>query len=85
MGEISGAVIATTLVLLAVFVPLAFVPGLTGELFRQFSVTISIAVGISSLNALTLSPALCATLLKPAAGRCDHRGRSGPSTAALIA
>ena len=48
MKEIGGAVIATTLVLLAVFVPLAFVPGLTGELFRQFSVTISIAVAISS-------------------------------------
>ena len=77
MGEISGAVIATTLVLLAVFVPLAFVPGLTGELFRQFSVTISIAVAISSLNALTLSPALCATLLKPGSGELATTGPFG--------
>ena len=77
MAEISGAIIATTLVLLAVFVPLAFVPGLTGELFRQFSVTISIAVSISSLNALTLSPALCATLLKPAGGELATTGFFG--------
>jgi HAE1 family hydrophobic/amphiphilic exporter-1 len=77
MGEISGAVIATTLVLLAVFVPLAFVPGLTGELFRQFSVTISIAVCISSLNALTLSPALCSTLLKPEGGQMGTTGFFG--------
>jgi HAE1 family hydrophobic/amphiphilic exporter-1 len=77
MEEISGAVIATTLVLLAVFVPLAFVPGLTGELFRQFSVTISIAVAISSLNALTLSPALCATLLKPESAQMATTGFFG--------
>ncbi|MFK5893022.1 MAG: multidrug efflux RND transporter permease subunit [Pseudomonadota bacterium] len=77
MQEISGAIIATTLVLLAVFVPLGFVPGLTGELFRQFSVTISIAVAISSINALTLSPALCATLLKPSAGQMATTGFFG--------
>ncbi len=77
MQEISGAVIATTLVLLAVFVPLAFVPGLTGELYRQFAVTISIAVTISSLNALTLSPALCATLLKPGSGGLSEHGFFG--------
>jgi len=77
MGEISGAVIATTLVLLAVFVPLAFVPGLTGELFRQFSVTISLAVAISSINALTLSPALCATLLRPGSGELTTTGPFG--------
>jgi HAE1 family hydrophobic/amphiphilic exporter-1 len=77
MAEISGAIIATTLVLLAVFVPLAFVPGLTGELFRQFSVTISIAVAISSLNALTLSPALCATLLKADSGTLATTGIFG--------
>jgi len=68
MGEISGAVIATTLVLLAVFVPVGFIPGMTGLLFKQFSVTISIAVLISSVNALTLSPALCAIFLKPVDG-----------------
>ncbi|PVZ65392.1 efflux RND transporter permease subunit [Pelagibaculum spongiae] len=65
MTEISGPIIATTLVLLAVFVPVAFMPGLTGKLYTQFAVTISVAVLISSLNALTLSPALCALLLKP--------------------
>ena len=77
MGEISGAIIATTLVLLAVFVPMAFIPGLTGELYRQFAVTISIAVSISSINALTLSPALCSTLLKPGSGELATRGFFG--------
>ena len=77
MSEISGAVIATTLVLLAVFVPLGFVPGLTGELFRQFSVTISLAVAISSINALTLSPALCATLLKEEGSKLTTTGFFG--------
>ncbi len=77
MQEISAAIVATTLVLLAVFVPLGFVPGLTGELFRQFSVTISIAVAISSINALTLSPALCATLLKPNSGKLAQKGLFG--------
>ena len=69
MREVTGPVIATTLVLLAVFVPVSFMPGITGELYKQFSVTICVAVSISSLNALTLSPALCALLLKPGAGR----------------
>ncbi|MCK7551342.1 efflux RND transporter permease subunit [Marinobacter goseongensis] len=63
MAEVSGPVIATTLVLLAVFVPVGFMPGITGELYKQFSVTISVAVVISSINALTLSPALCVALL----------------------
>ncbi len=67
MTEVTGAIIATTLVLLAVFVPVAFMPGITGTLYKQFSVTISVAVVISSINALVLSPALCATLLKPGA------------------
>ncbi|MBT5434326.1 MAG: multidrug efflux RND transporter permease subunit [Rhodospirillaceae bacterium] len=65
MQQISGAVIATTLVLLAVFVPVAFLPGLTGRIYQQFAVTISVAVVISSFNALTLSPALCAMLMRP--------------------
>ena len=64
MRQISGAVVATTLVLLAVFVPTAFIPGITGKLYVQFAVTISVAVSLSSINALTLSPALCALLLK---------------------
>jgi len=63
MEQVSGPIIATTLVLLAVFVPVAFMPGITGELYKQFSVTISFAVLISSVNALTLSPALCSVLL----------------------
>ena len=65
MSEITGPVIATTLVLLAVFVPSAFMGGITGQLFRQFAITISGAVLISTLNALTLSPALCGLLLRP--------------------
>ncbi len=64
MEQVGGAVIATTLVLLAVFVPVGFMPGITGELYKQFAVTISVAVAISSVNALTLSPALCVVLLK---------------------
>ena len=64
MNEITGPVIATTLVLLAVFVPTAFMGGITGQLFRQFALTISSAVIISTINALTLSPALCGILLR---------------------
>jgi hydrophobe/amphiphile efflux-1 (HAE1) family protein len=65
MEEVTAPVIATTLVLLAVFVPVAFTPGLTGRLFEQFAATISVAVILSSINALTLSPALCAMILRP--------------------
>jgi hydrophobic/amphiphilic exporter-1 (mainly G- bacteria), HAE1 family len=65
MSEIAGPVIAITLVLLSVFIPVAFLPGSSGVLFRQFAVTISAAMVISAINALTLSPALCAMLLKP--------------------
>ncbi|WP_257280135.1 MULTISPECIES: efflux RND transporter permease subunit [unclassified Endozoicomonas] len=70
MKEVSGPIVATTLVLLAVFVPVGFMPGITGGLYSQFAVTISVAVVISSINALTLSPALCATLLKK--GKMGH-------------
>ncbi|RLA21722.1 MAG: hydrophobe/amphiphile efflux-1 family RND transporter [Gammaproteobacteria bacterium] len=66
MSDVSGPVVATTLVLLAVFVPTAFLPGITGEMYRQFSLTIAVATIFSSLNALTLSPALAALLLRPA-------------------
>jgi hydrophobe/amphiphile efflux-1 (HAE1) family protein len=65
MEEITGPVIATTLVLLAVFVPTAFMGGITGQLYRQFALTISSAVLISTINALTLSPALCGILMRP--------------------
>jgi HAE1 family hydrophobic/amphiphilic exporter-1 len=65
MEEIGGAIIATTLVLLAVFVPTTMMPGLTGRLYQQFALTISVATVFSSVNALTLSPALCGMLLRP--------------------
>ena len=63
MKEVSGPIVATTLVLLAVFVPVTLMPGISGALYRQFAMTISVAVVISSLNALTLSPALAAILI----------------------
>ncbi len=65
MAEITGPVIATTLVLIAVFVPTAFLPGISGQLYRQFALTIATATVFSSINALTMSPALCALILKP--------------------
>ncbi len=65
MGQVTGPVIATTLVLLSVFVPVGFMPGITGQLYRQFAVTICTSVLISSICALTLSPAMCATVLRP--------------------
>ncbi|BDY03659.1 multidrug efflux RND transporter permease subunit [Ferrimonas sp. YFM] len=64
MEEVTGPVVATTLVLLAVFAPTAVMPGITGQMYAQFSVTICVAVLISSVNALTLSPAICASVLK---------------------
>ena len=80
MGEITAPIIAITLVLLSVFVPVAFIPGVSGQLFRQFAVAVSAAMLISAINALTLSPALCAVLLK----RGDHRQR-GPLADAACA
>ncbi|MBS7543067.1 efflux RND transporter permease subunit [Ancylobacter oerskovii] len=65
MNEVGTAVVAISLVLIAVFVPSAFVPGITGQFYRQFAVTISIATAISAFNSLTLSPALAALVLKP--------------------
>ncbi len=69
MEEITGPIVAITLVLLSVFVPVAFIPGVSGKLYQQFAVTISVSTFISGVNALTLSPALCAILLKPGHGR----------------
>jgi HAE1 family hydrophobic/amphiphilic exporter-1 len=63
MAEITGPILAITFVLLSVFVPVAFIPGISGQLFRQFAVAVSVSMLISALNALTLSPALCAVLL----------------------
>src|SRR6202035_1182462 len=65
MREITAPIIAITLVLMSVFVPVAFIPGISGELFRQFAVTVAVSMFLSAINALTLSPALCAILLRP--------------------
>jgi hydrophobe/amphiphile efflux-1 (HAE1) family protein len=65
MQEITAPIIAITLVLLSVFVPVAFIPGISGELFRQFAVTVAVSMFLSAINALTLSPALCGVLLRP--------------------
>ncbi|HEX9767924.1 MAG TPA: multidrug efflux RND transporter permease subunit, partial [Kiloniellales bacterium] len=65
MDEVGAAILATSLVLVAVFVPTAFVPGITGQFYRQFAVTIAVSTVISAFNSLTLSPALAALLLKP--------------------
>lgn len=65
MEQVSSAIIATTLVLLAIFVPIGFIGGITGKIYQQFAISISTAVVFSSINALTLSPALCATILRP--------------------
>ncbi|MCI5050466.1 MAG: efflux RND transporter permease subunit [Rickettsiales bacterium] len=65
MQEVTGPIIATTLVLLAVFIPIAFISGLTGQFYQQFALTIAISTAISSFNSLTLSPAMSRLLLKP--------------------
>jgi hydrophobe/amphiphile efflux-1 (HAE1) family protein len=75
MTQITAPIIAITLVLLSVFVPIAFIPGISGTLFRQFAVTISAAMVISALNALTLSPALCAVVLRHTGPRHGIMGR----------
>ena len=86
MGEVTGAVIATALVLAAVFVPVGFFPGTTGRLYQQFALTIAVSMGISAFNALTLTPALAGVLLarteKPkgrffTATQSGHRRRHG--------
>ncbi len=70
MNEIAGALISITLVMMLVFIPVSFMPGTSGVFYRQFGLTIAIAVGFSAINALTLSPALCAVFLK---AKDDHR------------
>ncbi len=64
MKEVTGPIVATTLVLAAVFIPTAFMTGLTGQFYKQFALTITISTFISAINSLTLSPALSALLLK---------------------
>ena len=65
MSELGGAIVSITLVMMSVFIPVSFMGGTAGTFYRQFGMTMAIAIGLSALNALTLSPALCAVLLKP--------------------
>lgn len=65
MRELSGAILSITLVMMSVFIPVSFMPGTSGTFYRQFGLTMAFAIGFSAINALTLSPALCAILLKP--------------------
>ncbi len=65
MKEVTGPIVATTVVLIAVFIPVAFMGGISGQLYKQFALTLAVSVGISSVNALTFSPAMCALLLRP--------------------
>ena len=76
MREVTGPIIATTLVLIAVFVPIAFISGLTGQFYRQFSLTIAISTVISAINSLTLSPAMSRLLLKPEGTKKDWLTKS---------
>src|SRR5438552_11828978 len=77
MRQVSRALIAIVLVLCSVFVPVAFLGGITGLMYRQFAMTIAVAVVLSGIVALTLTPALCAVLLRPAAERSATRSRLG--------
>jgi HAE1 family hydrophobic/amphiphilic exporter-1 len=81
MEEVAGPVMAIALILAAVFIPAVFIPGITGRLYQQFAATIAISVLISAFNALSLSPALCALLLKP---RKATRGPVGAFSADSI-
>src|SRR2546430_5707612 len=80
MDEVTGPVIAVALVLCAVFVPCAFLGGMTGQFFRQFAVTIAVSTVFSAFNSLTLSPALAAILLKRRAGSVSDRSSRDPLT-----
>src|ERR1043165_5638060 len=75
MNEVTGPIVATALVLCAVFIPTAFISGLTGQFYKQFAITIAISTVISAFNSLTLSPALCAVLLKDHQAPKDWFGR----------
>ena len=79
MAEVSGALIAIALVLCSVFIPTAFIPGISGQFYRQFALTIATSTIISAFNSLTLSPALCALILKPHA-----KGEHGPAHAEAL-
>jgi HAE1 family hydrophobic/amphiphilic exporter-1 len=74
MKEVSGPVVAIALILIAVFVPVAMVPGITGRLYQQFAITIAVSVAFSAFSALSLSPALCSILLKPTKPMSERKG-----------
>ena len=74
MDQVTAPIIAITLVLLSVFIPTAFIPGITGQLYKQFAVAVSVSMVISAINALSLSPALCSLILRH---RKKPRGRDG--------
>ena len=73
MNEISGAIVSITLVMMAVFIPVSFITGTSGTFYRQFGLTMAVSIGLSAINALTLSPALCAIFLKPHDKGEDHK------------
>lgn len=76
MNEISGAIISITLVMSAVFVPVSFIGGTSGTFYREFGITMAISILLSAINALTLSPALCAIFLKPKSEEEGHKGKT---------
>ena len=80
MSELGGAIISITLVMMSVFVPVSFMGGTAGTFYRQFGLTMAIAIGFSALNALTLSPALCAIFLKPHNSDASIKERIGVAT-----
>ena len=75
MKQISGAIIGITVVLTSVFLPMAFFGGAVGNIYRQFALSLAVSIGFSAFLALSLTPALCATLLKPVSG--DHHEKRG--------
>ena len=77
MGQISGAVVGITVILVSVFVPLAFFSGATGNIYRQFAIVMAVSIAFSGFFALTLTPALCATMLKPIAKGHAHDKKTG--------
>lgn len=80
MHQITGAIIATTLVTVAIYVPIAFFGGMVGNIYMQFSVTMCVALCLSAINSLTLSPALCVLLLKGSKRNRAGSASSAPST-----
>src|SRR5439155_26803066 len=84
MTEVTGPVIAIALVLCAVFVPTAFMAGISGQFYKQFALTIAVSTVISAFNSLTLSPALCALLLKPHGHGAHHHEDALPRLGVVV-